>query len=230
MKDIHGQAILDFQNGNRTSKLLINNTYGEPEEMPVEVYFRSVEEFSEIESKAMSLCKGRILDIGAAAGSNVLALQNVGKEAHALELSLGCVEVMKARGISNVIFEDYKKHAGKYDTLLLLMNGIGIADTLNEIPGFLTTCKRLLNPHGQILLDSSDIKYLYEEDPSIEVPYPYYGDIRYQYEYKGNQGEWFDWVYADQEMLTQIVEDAGLQIEIIVEDEFDQYLARITGF
>lgn len=230
MKDIHGQAILDFQNGKRTSKLLINNTYGEPEEMPVEVYFRSVEEFSKIESKAMSLCKGRILDIGAAAGSNVLALQNEGQDAYALELSPGCIKVMKARGISNVIFEDYKSHNGKYDTLLLLMNGIGIADTLNEIPEFLKICKGLLNPHGQILLDSSDIKYLYEEDPDIEVPYPYYGDIRYQYEYKGNQGEWFDWVYADQEMLTQIVEDAGLQIEIIVEDEFDQYLARITGF
>tara|TARA_R110002096_G_scaffold8763_1_gene35660 strand:+ start:401 stop:1093 length:693 start_codon:yes stop_codon:yes gene_type:complete len=230
VKDIHGQAILDYHQGDRQSKLFINNPYGEPEEMPVEVYFRSAEDFSEIESKAMSLCSGKILDIGAAAGSNVLALQNEGKEAYALELSPGCIEVMKARGISNVIFEDYKKHTGKYDTLLLLMNGIGIADTLNEIPEFLKICNKLLNPAGQIILDSSNIKYLYEEDPDIEVPYPYYGDIRYQYEYKGNQGEWFDWVYADQEMLSHIVEDAGLHIEIIIEDEFDQYLAKITGF
>ena len=230
MTNIHGQAILDYHQGDRQFKLFINNTYGEPEEMPVEVYFRSIDDFSEIETKALSLCYGKILDIGAAAGSHVLALQNEGQEAYALELSPGCVEVMKARGISNVIFEDYKKHAGKYDTLLLLMNGIGIANTLNEIPEFIKICKGLLNQGGQIILDSSDIKYLYEEDPDMEVPYPYYGDIRYQYEYKGQVGEWFDWVYADQEMLTQIVEDAGLKIEIIVEDEFDQFLARITGF
>ena len=126
-----------------------------------------------------------------------------------------------------VILEDYKVHDGKYDTLLLLMNGIGIAGTLNEIPEFLNSCKRLLNPGGQIILDSSDIKYLYEDNPDIEVPYPYYGDIQYQYEYKSHKGEWFDWVYADRDMLGQIVADADMNMEIITEDEFDQYLAKI---
>ena len=226
-KDIHGQAILDYQNGDRESKLYINNKYGEPEEMPLDVYFRTPDSFTEIEKTAISLCTGKILDIGAAAGDKVLALQNEGKDVSALELSKHCATAMKKQGISNVIIEDYKTHAEKYDTLLLLMNGIGIAGTLNEIPEFLTTCKGLLNLGGQIILDSSDIKYLFEENPDIEVPFPYYGDIQYQYEYKGQKGDWFDWVYADRDMLGQIVSDADMKMEVIIEDEFDQYLVRI---
>lgn len=226
-KDIHGQAIFDYLNGDRDSKLFINNKYGDPEEMPLDVYFRAKDSFTEIEKTAISLCTGKILDIGAAAGDKVLALQKDGKDVYALELSNHCANAMEKQDISKVILEDYKTHAGKYDTLLLLMNGIGIAGTLNEIPDFLTICKGLLNSGGQIILDSSDIKYLYEDNPDIEVPYPYYGDIQYQYEYKGEKGEWFDWVYADRDMLGQIVSDCGMQIEIIAEDEYDQYLAKI---
>lgn len=227
MIDIHGQAILDYQNGDRESKLYINNKYGETEEMPLDVYFRTPDSFTEIEKTAISLCSGKILDIGAAGGDKVLALQNVGKDVSALELSNHCATAMEKQGISNVIIEDYKIHTEKYDTLLLLMNGIGIAGTLNEIPEFLTTCKGLLNPGGQIILDSSDIKYLFEENPDIEVPFPYYGDIQYQYEYKGQKGEWFDWVYADRDMLGQIVSDADMKMEVMIEDEFDQYLVRV---
>jgi SAM-dependent methyltransferase len=227
VRDIHGQAILDYYNHDRQSKLFINNKYGEPEEMPLDVYFRTEDSFTEIEKTAISLCTGKILDIGAAAGDKVMALQKLGKDVSAIESSKRCVDVLNAQGISMVILEDYKVHDGKYDTLLLLMNGIGIAGTLNEIPEFLNSCKRLLNPGGQIILDSSDIKYLYEDNPDIEVPYPYYGDIQYQYEYKSHKGEWFDWVYADRDMLGQIVADADMNMEIITEDEFDQYLAKI---
>ena len=229
-KDIHGQALLDYFHGEQSSELHINNLYGEPEEMPVEHYFRNSNQFTELEKKALEFCSGKILDIGSAAGSHALALQNEGKDVTTLEISEGCVEVMKARGLKQVVLEDYRNHRHKYDTLILLMNGIGIAGTLNEIPDFLTTCKKLLNAGGQIILDSSDIKYLYEDSPDIEVPYPYYGDIRYQYEYKDMKGEWFDWVYADGTMLEQIVLDKGLQMEVLEQDEYDQFLARITGF
>jgi len=230
MKDLLGQAILDYFNGDQQSKLYINNSYDVPEEMPVEVYFRPTKEFSELEKLALSHCQGKILDIGAAAGDKVLALQDTGHEVFALDISEGCAEVMKDRGAVNVILQDFYTHTEKYDTLLLLMNGLGLAKTLNEIPEFLKKCRSLSNSGGQIIFDSSDIKYLYEDHPDIEVPYPYYGDIRYQYEYEGIKGDWFEWVYADHEMMGQIVEDSGLKLEVLMEDEFDQYLGRITGF
>lgn len=193
--------------------------------MPVEVFFREELDFSTIEHLAIMECKGKVLDIGAGAGAHSLALQGLGFDVSALEYSPGCVEVMKQSGVNKVLFEDYRKHNAKYDTLLLMMNGLGIVGKLAEIPAFLKKCKTLLNPNGQILLDSSDISYLYEE--GIQRPKGYFGEVQYQYEYQGEKSDWFDWVYVDQDKLSEIVRKEGFAIEILMTDESDQYLAAI---
>ncbi len=228
MKDIHGKAIVDFYKNKESDDLILHNSYGEPEEMPVEVFFRDQLDFTTMEHLAMIESEGRILDIGAGAGAQSLVLQEWGKDIVALDNSPGCVEVMNLSGISNVKCEDFYKHIGKYDTLLLLMNGLGIVGKLKQIPAFLKHCRTLLNPDGQIILDSSDISYLYEEDS--DRPTGYYGEVQYQYQYQNEKGDWFDWVYVDQETLTGIVEKEGLEIEILMTEETDQYLARISGF
>lgn len=228
MKDIHGKAILDFYKHKKSADLILNNSYGDPEEMPVEVFFRDQLDFTTIEHLAMIECEGKILDVGAGAGAQSLVLQDWGKDVIPLDNSPGCVEVMNLSGISNVVCEDFFKHIGKYDTLLLLMNGLGIVGRLNQIPAFLKHCRTLLKPDGQILLDSSDINYLYDDE--TDLPNGYYGEVQYQYQYLNDKGDWFDWVYADQETLIKIVEQEGLETEILLTEETDQYLARISGF
>jgi hypothetical protein len=143
----------------------------------------------------------------------------------ALEYSEGCVEVMRSSGVENVIHQDYRKHDGKYDTILILMNGLGMAGTLKFVPEFLKKCYSMLNEGGQIFVDSSDITYLYKD--GLPKPTGYYGELRYAYEYKNQKGDWFDWVYVDQQTLTTLVNNLGYEIEIMMTDEYDQYLARI---
>lgn len=226
MKDLHGQAILDYYKKEPHSPLLLHNSYGEPEEMPVEVFFREHEDFTELENTAISECSGTVLDLGAAAGAHALFLQALEFDVTALDNSPGCIDCLQMSGMKKYVNQDYRKHKGQYDTVLLLMNGLGIAGTLDEVPNLLKQCKKMLNKGGQILLDSSDISYLYEED--IQKPEGYFGEVRYQYEYKNQRGDWFDWVYVDQNKLKEITDSIGLKLEIIFTDENDQYLARIT--
>jgi len=227
VKDIHGKAILDYYKKSVQSPLLLHNSYGEPEEMPVEVFFREPEDLSELENTAITACRGSILDLGAGAGAHALFLQALEFDVTALDNSPGCIETMTLSGMNKVVDEDYQKHKSKYDTLLLLMNGIGLAGTLQEVPALLKKCKQLLNEDGQILVDSSDISYLYED--GLEKPESYYGNIRYQYEYNNEKDDWFGWVYVDPDTLTQIVKELGMEIEILFTDENDQYLAKITA-
>lgn len=227
MKDIHGKAIRDYYQNKITGPLILHNSYGEPEEMPVEVFFRDQLDFSTIEHLALMECKGKVLDMGAGAGAHALVLQALGFETYALESSPGCAEVMKNSGVKNVLLEDYRLHIGKYDTLLMLMNGIGLAGTLAELPSFLSKCKKLLNPGGQILFDSSDISYLYEEE--LQRPAGYFGDIQYQYEYKGEKGDWFNWVYVDPHKFQEIAQAEGFVFEVLTADENDQYLAQLVA-
>lgn len=226
MKDIHGKAIVDYYQRKAKSPLYLHTSYGETDEMPVEVFFREEEDLSVIELLALVECQGKVLDLGAGTGVHSLILQSRGFDVYALDNSPGCVEVMAQSGVSKIVREDYRMHSEKYDTVLILMNGLGLAGKLNGVKPMLEKCRKMLRKGGQILVDSSDISYLYESD--IPKPEGYYGEIRYQYEYKNEKGDWFDWVYVDQDSFSKIIKTMGLEAEVLHTEETDQYLMRIT--
>lgn len=225
MKDILGQALMDYYQHGPGGKLWVNNKYGEREEMPVEVYFRDMHSMPELEWMALQQCRGTILDIGAGAGSHALALQQLGLDVTALDISPLSAAVMDRRGVKKVIRQDFfLLTSGRYDTLLLLMNGIGLAGDLNGLRQFFTGARRLLRPGGQVLFDSSDIAYLYRGKPPGGPDY--YGAIDYQYEYKRRRSDWFQWLFIDRKTLSAIAAKEGWETEILLDDKRDQYLAR----
>jgi cyclopropane fatty-acyl-phospholipid synthase-like methyltransferase len=227
LKDVQGQAMLDYYAGKEEIKLLIHTSYGEPEDMPVEVFFRELEDFTKLEKLALKNCKGEILDIGAAAGSFSMELEEKGKMVTALEISEACCQIMRERGITNVLEKDiWTYQEKKYDTLLLIMNGLGLAGTLSKLPSFLNQLKDLLLPGGQIICDSSDISYLYKDIAKPDNHY--YGEIKYKYEYEGKQGEWFEWLYVDTDTLTTTCTELGMNVEVLCKNKYDQTLYKIS--
>jgi precorrin-6B methylase 2 len=224
-EDILGEALVDYYNG-VDLPLMINNKYGEPEEMPIEVFFRDKEDLTALEQAAILHCKGVVLDVGAGAGAITIMLQDE-FEVTAIESSEGACQVMKQLGVRNGIVGDVFDYQGAgYDTLLLLMNGIGLVGELGKLTNALKYFSSLISADGQILLDSSDISYLYDDvDKPTEK---YYGQLSYQYSYKDQLGEWFEWLYVDNETLKEHADKAGLAVEILYEDDADQYLARLT--
>ena len=225
--DIYGQALQDFYNQQPEKKLWLHNNYGEPEEMPIEVFFRGEDEMPEAELLALQLCYGKILDIGAGSGSHALVLQQRNFDVTALELSPGAAAVMQKRGVKRVVQQDiYQYKTEKFDTLLLLMNGIGLTQNLIGLDRFLQHAKQLLLTGGQLIFDSSDIMYLYEDLPMPKDRY--YGEIQYQYEYKNQRGDWFNWLYIDAETLQQHAQKQGWKCAIVYQDDMDLYLAKLT--
>lgn len=228
MEEVFGRALRDYFDQNDPQTLFLYNSYGTDEEMPVELFFRQSDEFPELEHIALALCDGKVLDVGAGAGSHALFLQRRGHEVHALEQSSTACQIMKERGVREVRHGDFFQYSGdRYDTLLMMMNGIGLAGNLEQISVLLEHCKMLLAPGGQVLFDSSNLNYLYE-DGSIERPTTgYYGEVTFQYEYKGIKGKPFGWVYVDQETMIALAQASGWVIQILYEDDQDQYLARL---
>lgn len=195
--------------------------------MPVATYFRREEQMPELERKALDLCKGKILDIGAGAGSHALALQDRHLDVTALDISPLAAGIMRMRGVDKVLTEDiFEYHEKQFDTLLLLMNGIGLTANIQGLRRFLLHARDLLLPGGQLLFDSSDVAYLYEDGPPLQDHY--YGEIRCRYEYRRQKTEWFTWLYIDPDTLALIARDEGWGTQILYEDDQDQYLARLT--
>ena len=243
-KDPMGAAILDFQKQGKAARLRVLSSMFEEDEMPVTHLFRSIQEMPVLEQKALQLAKGRVLDIGAGAGCHALALQEKGLAVKAIDISPLSCEAMKLRGVKDAecinLFDLHLSsgnHSGEnqeqfesgFDTILLLMNGTGIAGKIEHLPALFQRLKALLNPGGQILIDSSDLNYIYEnEDGSFDINLngAYYGEVDYQMIYKNVKGDRFDWLYVDFPLLKSIAETYGLHGELVAEGEHYDYLAR----
>lgn len=232
MKDVIGIALLDYFNGKYTEDILTETNISEEDEFPLPYFFRSFKEMPTVEQKALKLAKGKILDVGCGAGSHALYLQNKRMDVMAIDTSPGAIEVCKLRGLKNTKNIDLLKLKDEtFDTILLLMNGTGIFQNLTNTSKYLQHLKTLLNPNGQILIDSSDLKYMYDstEEGGILVPADrYYGELEYTMRYKEIVSDAFDWLYVDEKTFENICTLNRLNLEVIERGENFDYLARIT--
>ncbi len=227
--DPMGAAIYDFHKTGKAGKLRVFSSLFEEDEIPVEDLFREFEDMPELERTALAMAEGEILDVGAGSGCHSLALKKMGKSAVAVDISPLAVEVMCERGIDarqiNLYDESFTE---KFDTVLMLMNGTGIIGTLENMPAFFNRIRQLLKPEGCLLIDSSDLRYLFEEEDGslmIDLADEYYGLLDYQMQYKDISGEPFDWLYVDFDTLAFYAEENGFTAELVAEGEHYDYLA-----
>lgn len=207
-EDPMGAAIRDYFRQGKSAQLKVLSSLFDDDEMPVPHLFRSYDEMPPLEQRALNEARGKVLDVGAGAGCHALALQERGLDVTAVDISPLSCETMKERGVANVecvnIFN--QRFQERFDTLLLLMNGTGIAGKLSRLPQLLSRLKQLMNPGAQILIDSSDLRYVYEDEDGVldvDLDGAYYGEVDYQMTYRNIIGKSFDWLYADSVVLAE---------------------------
>ncbi len=231
-KDVFGEAIKDFYNKNHSKDIIVLAPDFDDDSIPVSYLFRKYDEMPTIEQKALTKSYGDVLDVGCGAGSHTLYLQNEKNlKVFGIDTSQGAVEICKKRGIINARVQDiYTLSNQKFDTLLFLMNGTGIIGKLDYIDRFFTHMKTLLQPGGQILIDSSDISYLFTDEDDgfwIDASAGYYGEMQYKLKYKALESDWFDWLYLDYNTLQNAANANGFLSEVLFEGENNDYLARL---
>ena len=233
MKDLFGKAMFDFQTNNSPEDIITETTISEEDEMSVDYLFRSYNEMPIIEQKALQLASGKTLDVGCGAGSHSLSLQNDRNLAvTSIDISEKAIETCKLRGVKNAKVQNILDYEGeKFDTIILLMNGVGIFGKLENCNKYLSKLKSLLNEGGQILLDSSDIIYMFDEDEDGGKWIPsnnYYGELVFNISYKGEKEEPFNWLYLDYNTLQNAAIANGLKCELLLEGEHYDYLAKLS--
>lgn len=232
MKDLFGKAILDFQTRNAPEDLVTETNISEADDMSVAHLFRSYNDMPKLEKKALQLAKGKILDVGCGAGSHSLYLQEKGFDVTAIDISPNAIKACHLRGVKSARVQNLLDVENqKFDTILLLMNGTGIFGTLTETSEYLQKLQSLLNPKGQILMDSSDIIYMFDQDKDGAYLVPaegYYGELTFTISYKGQTEDRFPWLYLDYNTLQNAAYANGLECELVLEGKHYDYLAKLT--
>lgn len=230
--DPMGAAILDYHRHGKADTLIVRSSMFDDDEIPVKDLFRGYSQMPRLEQIALDQAKGRILDIGAGSGCHSVALRHMGKTSVAIDISPLSVQVMRDREVDARLVNFFDSgFTEKFDTILMLMNGTGIIGRLENMPEFFSRLRSLLSPGGCVLIDSSDLSYLYEdEDGTLEIDLAdeYYGLVDYQMAYKDIEGEMFDWLYVDFGTLEYYAQENGFHAELIAEGGHYDYLARLT--
>lgn len=232
-KDPMGAAIADYFKRHKADRLQVFSSQFDEDEIPVKELFRTEKQTPVLERNALQLATGKILDVGAGSGCHSLALQEAGKDVHTIDISPLSVEVMQQRGVRHATLTNlFDEHFYEtYDTILMLMNGSGIIGKLGNLPVFFKRMKQLLRPNGYILMDSSDLRYLFEEEDGsfvIDLAGDYYGEVDFQMQYKNIRGEPFDWLYIDFQTLSFYAAENGFQAELVKKGKHYDYLAKLT--
>lgn len=233
-EDPMGAAIRDFHLNGKAKRLRVLSSMFDEDEIPVDTLFRTENEMSHLERQALKLCHGRVLDVGAGAGCHSHVLQQRGTDTTAIDISPLSVQVMRERGITKALnvnfFTDHIEGA-PFDTVLMLMNGIGIAGRISRLPDFFARLDTLLSPDGQLLADSSDLRYIFEDEDGTflyDGEAEYYGEVDYRMVYGNTRGPRFHWLYVDFDTLARHAAAHGFRAEKVLEGEHCDYLARIT--
>ncbi|NNF01911.1 MAG: class I SAM-dependent methyltransferase [Bacteroidia bacterium] len=228
------QAFLDHSNGVTDGQIIICNADFDNDAIYVNYFFRDFVNMPSLEQTAMKYAKGRILDVGAGAGAHSLHLQKLGFDVTSIDSSIACCEKMKERGLTQVVHSDIMNYepSSKFDTLYMLMNGIGIAGTIDNLPDLLIKLKSLCNEGASIICDSSDLIYLYEDDNgfSINLNDRYYGEGKYEMIYGDRSTGVFDWLYIDYPLLKEIAAENGFKAELLEEGKHYDYLCKLSQF
>ena len=230
-KDIFGKALLDYQSGQYSEDIITWTNISEEDTLPLPYLFRGYDEMPNLEKKALQLAKGKVLDVGCGTGCHSLWLQENGLSVKAIDNSKGAIEVAKKRGVVTAQLKPLLEETETFDTVLLLMNGTGIFQELSQVSNYLKHLKTLLNYNGQILIDSSDISYMYEAQDGgtwVDLNNHYPGELDYFISYKGEKEIPMKWLYLDFETLKAACKTVGLHCEKIMDGEHFDYLAKLT--
>lgn len=229
--DIFGQAVLDYFQNKKAADIRVKSKDFDDDIIPVDYLFRNYKEMPKIEQRALNLASGKILDVGCCAGSHALHLQKQNKSVFAIDVSKGAIKTSKLRGVKHAAVQDFFTIKNKkFDTVLMLMNGSGIIGKLKNLNHFFTHLKTILNPNAKVLLDSSDLRYLFDTDDDGGIwvnPNQYYGELSYQIGYKNNWSAPFDWLYIDFESLKLAAIANNFTCELLEKGEHYDYLAML---
>ncbi|GAB2579438.1 hypothetical protein Aab01nite_55250 [Paractinoplanes abujensis] len=201
---------------------------------PADHYLGGPDEWQPHDHRALRLCRGHVLDIGAGAGRTAVELQRRGMAVTGLDTSRGAIEIARKRGLRDTVITTVDAYAAgasaRYDTFLLLGNNLGLLEGPERAPVLLAALARLANPGARIIAQGTDP---YGTTDTVHVGYHRLnrergrlgGQLRLRLRYRLLATEWFDYLNCSPAELEELVGGTAWRLKTIDDEDRPYYLA-----
>lgn len=207
-----GRALLDYARDDRGDPLLVLDA-GQVTRVDLWEFFADEPSMSTLEQRALDAVVPPVLDAGAGAGRHALALQRRGIEVCAVDILPHAVATMRRLGVRDARCLDILEgDIPPAATLLMMMNGIGLVETLGGLERFLRRAHVALAPGAQLLLDSTAPTHR----------------RRYHFAYRGERGPVAHWLFVAPATLIRYARVTGWNLEVLYHEIDGSYLARLV--
>lgn len=218
--DLHGMAMLDYMTGSQDVAVIIHRDDGFAYPPVIAARWFYENGFPILDTKALDLCRGRVLNVGAASGAHSIFLESKGLEVVSIDASPCAIEVMRRKGVRQPRLGDiHNLAADPFDTILLLC-GIGVVGTLEGLTRFFAVAREHLKNDGVIITDCTHPRADTLEASQKYCDYQvaqgrYEGERTIRFEYGGSFGPWFNWLAIAPEVLGDCARTANFSFEVI---------------
>jgi SAM-dependent methyltransferase len=202
---------------------------------PADHYLNEPDQWQPHDHRALRLCRGHVLDIGAGAGRTAVELQRRGMAVTGLDNSPGAIDIARRRGLRDTVLntvDGYAAASARYDTFLLLGNNLGLLESRERAPVFLDMLARLANPGARLIAQGTDP---YGTTDPVHVAYHrrnqergrFGGQLRLRLRYRLLATAWFDYLNCSVDELSALLAGTRWRLKSIDEQDRPYYLAVI---
>lgn len=213
-----------------------------PDRIPTSSFFLTVASMPPSQRKAIEMCLqrgGRVLDIGAGAGSHALALSSAGLPVDAIDVCGPAVEVMRARGVSAELQSMWDlTDAQRYQTIVLMMNTIGSVGSIGGLLRILKQMHKTTSKECEILLDISTPDWAAVKSAirrragalaSKNVEHGRWVILQCRLSFGEMSGSEFPLLYLESHAIEPVAASAGWKTSVVLRDDGrNQALIRLS--
>jgi len=228
-QDVMEIALRDYIKGVR-DETFVHRDDGYRDREPIERYFKTYNDWTEVEKKLLDEIKGRVLEIGCNIGEHLRYLQEKGLYAVGIDISPGAVKLANKRGVKNVFLMDARKMTfseKSFNVVLILYYGFGLGGTIEGQRKMLKDIYRITTEDGKIICSSIDAL---KTDNPLHIAYQDYNkkrgkaygnitQVTLRVQHKNNFGEWYDLLFINPKGLSQLVNNTGWKISKIIAEK-----------
>lgn len=220
-QDALGHSLWDAYISGKEQMHFLERDDGTLYEESSDEYFTTSKKWPKRIHQALSVTRGRVLDIGCGVGRHALYLQKHGIDVTGIDTSSLLIKASRKRGLRKakvMSLHKLKFRPKSFDTVIMLWNNFGLFGSRQLLKSDLKKLTAITTPVAKIVAEFNDP---YQTSNPIHLAYHKWnrkrgrmsGQVRLRVRYKTFIDQWFDYLFVSKSEMGKLLKNTDWRVE-----------------